>query len=146
MPGKRQLAQESIHIEREVLKETVGSQDQVQVAYGGLNHITFQTDDEFSVRPVALSRERTHDFNSHLMLFYTGLQRTATQVAQSYVNDIENKKRALRITNDLVKEALAILCSDQDLLALGELMHEAWQIKRGLSDKVSNAHVDALYQ
>ena len=146
MPGKRQLALESIRIEQDVIQETVGSQDQVQAAYGGLNHVTFQADDEFSVRPVVLGRERTHDFNSHLMLFYTGTKRTAANIAQSYVNDIHSKKRSLRITNDLVKEALAILTSDQDLLALGELMHEAWQIKRGLSDKVSNAGIDALYQ
>lgn len=146
MPGKRQLALESIRIEQDVIQETVGSQDQVQAAYGGLNHITFQADDEFSVRPVVLSRERTHDFNAHLMLFYTGTKRTAANIAQSYVNDLQSKKRSLRITNDLVKEALAILTSDQDLLAIGELMHEAWQIKRGLSDKVSNAGIDALYQ
>lgn len=146
MPGKRQLALESIRIEQDVIQETVGSQDQVQAAYGGLNHVTFQADDEFSVRPVVLSRERTHDFNAHLMLFYTGTKRTAANIAQSYVNDIHSKKRSLRITNDLVKEALAILTSDQDLLAIGELMHEAWQIKRGLSDKVSNAGIDALYQ
>jgi len=146
MPGKRQLALESIRIEQDVIQETVGSQDQVQAAYGGLNHVTFQADDEFSVRPVVLSRERTHDFNSHLMLFYTGTKRTVFNIKQNTANDIHSKKRSLRITNDLVKEALAILTSDQDLLALGELMHEAWQIKRGLSDKVSNAGIDALYQ
>lgn len=146
MIGKRQLALESIRIEQDLLKETVGSQDQVQAAYGGLNYITFHADDEFSVRPVVLRRERIQEFNSHLMLFYTGIKRTAADVAQSYVNDIENKKRALRITKDLVKEGLAILSSDQDLIPFGELMHEAWQVKRSLSDKVSNADVDALYQ
>ncbi len=146
MAGKRQLALESIRIEQDLLKEVVGSQDQVQAAYGGLNYITFHADDEFSVRPVVLRRERIQEFNAHLMLFYTGIKRTAADIAQSYVNDIENKKRELRITKDLVKEGLAILGSDQTLIAFGELMHEAWQIKRGLSDKVSNTEVDALYQ
>jgi D-glycero-alpha-D-manno-heptose-7-phosphate kinase len=146
MVGKRQLALESIRIEQDLLKETVGSQDQVQAVYGGLNYITFHEDDEFSVRPVVLRHERIHELNSHLMLFYTGIKRTAADVAQSYVNDIENKKRELRIMKDLVKEGLAILGSDHDLGAFGELMHEAWQVKRGLSDKVSNSDVDALYQ
>lgn len=146
MPGKRRLALESIRIEQDLIKETVGSQDQVQAAYGGLNYITFHADDEFSVRPVALRRERIQEFNANLMLFYTGIKRTSAVVAQSFVNDIENKKRELRVTKDLVKEGLAILGSDQDLMAFGELMHEAWQIKRGLSDKVSNVDVDALYQ
>lgn len=146
MPGKRQLAMESIHIEQEILSETVGSQDQVQAAYGGLNHITFHADDEFAVRPVTISRERIHELNSHLMLFYTGIKRTAADVAQTYVNDIANKKHHLRITKDLVKEGLAVLSSGQDLTAFGELMHEAWQVKRSLSDKVSNSEVDHIYQ
>ena len=146
MPSKRQLAMESIRIEQDLLKETVGSQDQVQAAYGGLNHITFHADDEFAVRPVTISRERIHELNSHLMLFYTGIKRTAADVAQTYVNDIANKKRHLRITKDLVKEGLAVLNSGQDLTAFGELMHEAWQVKRSLSDKVSNSQVDHIYQ
>jgi len=146
MPSKRQLALESIHFEQEILREAVGSQDQVQAAYGGLNHITFHADDEFAVRPVTISRERIHELNSHLMLFYTGIKRTAADVAQTYVNDIANKKHHLRITKDLVKEGLAVLSSGQDLTAFGELMHEAWQVKRSLSDKVSNSEVDDIYQ
>jgi D-glycero-alpha-D-manno-heptose-7-phosphate kinase len=146
MPGKRRLALESIRIEQDVIKETVGSQDQVQAAYGGLNYITFHADDEFSVRPVALRRQRVEEFNDQLMLFYTGIKRTAAEIAQSYVNDFEKKKRELRITKDLVKEGLAILGGDQDLKAFGELMDEAWQIKRKMSGKVSNAEVDAVYE
>lgn len=146
MPGKRQLALESIHIEQEMLGETVGSQDQVQAAYGGLNHITFHADDEFTVRPVTISRERIQELNSHLMLFYTGIKRTAADVAQTYVNDIADKKRQLRITKGLVKEGLAVLSSSQDLTPFGELMHEAWQVKRSLSDRVSNSEVDGVYQ
>ena len=61
------------------------------------------------------------------------------------MSDIEDKKPQLRITKDLVKEGLAVLSSSQDLTAFGELMHEAWQVKRTLSDKVSNSEVDALY-
>ena len=146
MPGKRQLAMESIRIEQEILSETVGSQDQVQAAYGGLNHITFHADDEFAVRPVTISRERIHELNSHLMLFYTGIKRTAADVAQTYVNDIAHKKHHLRITKDLAKEGLAVLSAGQDLTAFGELMHEAWQVKRSLSDRVSNSEVDHIYQ
>lgn len=146
MASKRHLGLESIRIEQDLIKETVGSQDQVQAAYGGLNYITFHVDDEFSVRPVSLRRERIDEFNSHLMLFYTGIKRTAADIAQSYVNDLDNKKWELRITKDLVKEGLAILSSDQDLTVFGKLMHEAWQIKRKMSEKVTNAEVDAFYQ
>src|SRR5512142_1779341 len=107
MPGKRRLALESIRIEQDLIKEIVGSQDQVQAAYGGLNHITFHADDEFSVRPVTIARERISELNAHLMLFYTGIKRTATDIAKTYVDDMDHKKRQMRIMKDLVKEGLA---------------------------------------
>lgn len=145
MPSKHQLAMESIRIEQELLKETVGSQDQVSAAYGGLNHITFLPNGEISVRPVTVSPCRITELNSHLMLFYTGIKRTASNIADSYVTAIEAKKRQLRIMKDLVEESLSILSEDQDITAFGELMHEAWQAKRSLSSKVSNNEVDDLY-
>ena len=82
------------------------------------------------------------ELNAHLMLFYTGIKRTASNVADSYVNGIEDKKRQLRIMKDLVEESISILNSDEDISGFGELLHEAWQAKRSLSARVSNAHVD----
>lgn len=145
MVGKQQLAAESIHLEQEVLKEAVGSQDQVQAAYGGLNHVLFHTNGEISVRPVTISPLRMSEFNSHLMLFYTGIKRTAANIAETYVNGIEDRKRQLRIMKDLVDEGLNVLNSGHDLRGFGELLHEAWQAKRSLSATVSNSEVDALY-
>lgn len=146
MLGKRQLALESIRIEQDLLGETVGSQDQVQAAYGGLNYITFHAEPEFSVRPVVLSRERLEEFSAYFMLFYTGIKRTAADVARSYVDNIGQKKRELHVIQSMVKDGLAILAGDQGLVPFGELMHEAWKIKRGLSDLVSNGDIDALYR
>jgi D-glycero-alpha-D-manno-heptose-7-phosphate kinase len=79
------------------------------------------------------------------MLFYTGIKRTASDVAQSYVNNIDSNKRQLRILNDLVEESISILTSGQDINGFGELLHEAWQVKRSLSKKVSNPQVDEIY-
>lgn len=146
MPSKSQLALEAIQIEQDVLQETVGSQDQVSAAYGGLNHITFMTSGEISVRPVTITLCRAGELNSHLMLFYTGIKRTASDVAESYVVEIEAQKRQLRILKDLVEESLAILCGDKDITGFGELMHEAWLAKRSLSAQVSNSHVDGMYE
>jgi D-glycero-alpha-D-manno-heptose-7-phosphate kinase len=145
MVSKHELAMESIHIEQEILKETVGSQDQVLAAYGGLNHITFLPNGEISVRPVSIAAERLRELNAHLMLFYSGIKRTASNIADSYVNGIEEKKRQLRIMKDMVEESISILSSDQDICGFGELLHEAWQAKRSLSAKVSNTYVDAIY-
>lgn len=146
MASKKELAMKSIYLEQERLQETVGSQDQVQAAFGGFNHITFLPNGEVSVRPVTVPRERMQELNSHLMLFYTGIKRTASNIAESYVNGIDDRKRQLRIMKDLVEESLSILNSDQDITAFGELLHEAWQAKRSLSPHVSNPQVDGLYE
>lgn len=146
MATKRQLAVESVEIEQDILKETVGSQDQVQAAYGGFNHITFQPSGEIVVNPVTVSSERFRELRSHLMLFYTGIKRTASEVASTYVGQIDEKKRHLRILSDLVAESRNILTSPNcDIAAFGHLLHEAWQTKRGLSVSVSNSDVDSLY-
>lgn len=145
MPTKQQLAKESILIEQTMIKETVGSQDQVLAAHGGFNHITFHPNGEITVQPVVLSKERLQELNSNLMLFYTGIERTASNVAASYVTDLEAKRRQLRIMKDLVDESISILNSNQDIHAFGELMHEAWQAKRSLGAAVSNSHVEELF-
>jgi D-glycero-alpha-D-manno-heptose-7-phosphate kinase len=146
MPAKHQLAVESILIEQEMIKETVGSQDQVTAAYGGFNHIQFMQNGEISVRPVIMTAERMHELNTHLMLFYTGIKRTAADVASSYVPDIESKKRQLRIMKDLVDESLALLGGNGVLTGFGELMHEGWQAKSSLSSSVTNPEVDQMYE
>ncbi len=145
MPSKHQLAMEGIHIEQDILKETVGSQDQVSAAYGGFNHITFLPNGEISVRPMTIGLNRIQELNAHLMLFYTGIKRTSSNIAESYACEIENKKRQLRIVKDLLEESILILGSSQDITGFGELLHEYWQTKRSLSSKVSNSHVDEIY-
>lgn len=146
MPTKQQLAMESIYIEQEMIKETVGSQDQALAAYGGLNHIQFLQNGEVSVRPVIMTADRARELNAHLMLFYTGIKRTAADVADSYVHDLESKRRQLRIMKDLVDESLSLLNGGSDLSGFGDLMHEAWQAKRTLSTSVSNNDVDQMYE
>jgi D-glycero-alpha-D-manno-heptose-7-phosphate kinase len=146
MPTKHQLAMESIHIEQEVLRETVGAQDQVTVAYGGFNRVDFHPHGEIAVQPVTIGRERMQELNDHLLLFFTGLKRTSSQVARSYVDDLDSHKRDLRIAKDLVDEALSVLKGAQDLTAFGELLHEAWLAKRNLSAAVSNPELDGLYE
>ena len=146
MANKQQLANESIDVEQNWLRENVGSQDQVATAYGGLNHITFLPNGEISVRPVTITTERMRELSSHLMLFYTGLARTASTIAESYVNAVDSKKRQLRVLKDLVEESVTVLNSKRRIDSFGELLHEAWLAKRDLSSEISNAHVDEVYE
>lgn len=144
--GKQQLATESIHIEQELLKEMVGSQDQICAAYGGLNRITFLENGEFSVQPMTLTHERREELNSHLMLFYTGIKRTAATVATSFVPSIAERSALLNKMRDCVDKGCDILNGGKSLAPFGKLLHEAWLAKRELSDKISNSAVDAAYQ
>src|SRR5438270_533482 len=82
-----------LHIEQDVLQETVGSQDQVLAAFGGVKHVQFQTDGEITVAPLVLPAERVKELKAHLMLFYTGIARTAADVARSYAANLESRRR-----------------------------------------------------
>ena len=145
MATKEQLANESIMVEQDLLKENVGSQDQVNAAYGGFNHITFHTSGEISVRPVIIPPDRQDELTSHLMLFYTGIKRTADKVAGEYVASLEAKRRQLRILRDMVEEGLSILCGHGPIKEFGELLHEGWLAKQSISDKISNSAIAEVY-
>ena len=146
MPNKRQLAHEGIYIEQQRLKENVGSQDQVTAAYGGFNQISFLQNDEISIRPITLSQDRVAELNSHLMLFYTGIVRTASDIAGTFVQNIDQRQQQLRLLHSMVEESIAILNSGEDISRFGRLLHEAWQAKRSLSAHISNSHVEDVYE
>lgn len=146
MRSKHELATEGIYIEQECLQETVGSQDQVATAYGGFNHIAFLPNGELTVRPMLLSQERIQELDSHLMLFYTGIRRTAATVAESYANRIDEKERQLQFMKEMVKEGISIVTGRQPITAFGELMHEGWLLKQSLSTQISNPEIDTLYE
>ena len=144
MPTKEQLAYESIHIEQDLLNEVVGSQDQVMAAHGGLSFIVFRPGGEIQVRPVVVGMDRARELNAHLMLFYTGVRRTASDIARTY-NLSSSRQRHLHVLRNFVDRGLAILSGRGSLDSFGKLIHEAWMIKRSLSACVSNAFVNNLY-
>lgn len=142
---KEWLAREAIRIEQEVLRENVGSQDQTAAAFGGFNVIRFHVDGDLSVQPVVLPAARKDELNQHLMLFFTGFSRIASEIAKSKVANLDKKSDELRNMYRMVDDALEILCSDGDIRAFGELLHTAWVYKRTLSEQVTNPEIDELY-
>jgi D-glycero-alpha-D-manno-heptose-7-phosphate kinase len=143
--NKHQLCEESIHIEQQLLQEHVGSQDQTLAAYGGFNHISFLESEDIIVKPVTLLPERIEELNSQLMLFYTGIKRTASNIAMSYVRELDEKELELNKLRGMVYEGLSLLNSNANIEKFGQLLHEAWQIKRELSSRVSNPQIENLY-
>jgi len=145
MTSKAQLTQEAIFIEQKLIKENVGSQDQAFAAYGGLNVINFIQNGEISVNPIIMTQERLITFQDNIMLFFSGLSRTASDVV-----DEQMKKTSVNIPNlnkmkDLVDEAHNILISNRSLNEFGELLNNTWELKKSLSSKVTNQEIDEMY-
>jgi D-glycero-alpha-D-manno-heptose-7-phosphate kinase len=146
MVSKEKLAKEAIHIERDVLKENVGSQDQVAVAYGGFNKIIFGGDDEIQVEPVTVEKARIKELENHLMLYFTGFSRIASEIAKDQIINIPEKKRELTIIYQMVDEAIKILNDKRDICEFGKLLHETWQLKKSLSNKISTPEINNIYE
>lgn len=146
MIGKHELALKAIELEQTILKENVGSQDQVAVAHGGLNLIKFSQSGDIQLEPVTISTSRVQDLESSLMLFYTGTSRSASQIASTVISNMPNKKRELRQMAEMVEQALNVLKGSGSLDEFGRLLHETWMLKRELGETVSNPEIDAIYQ
>ncbi len=144
MTTKQQLAEQAIHIEQNLIKENVGSQDQALAAYGGFNHIEFLNDGHLNVRQLTLSGERMRNLQNHMMLFFTGFSRTASQIAAHQIQNIPNRRRELATMYGFVQEALKCL-NDNDLKGFGVLLNESWKLKRTLSDKITTDVIDDIY-
>lgn len=140
------LASEAIHIEQDIIGETVGSQDQVNAAYGGFNHIVFNQNGTISVNPVNISPARKDELEDNLLLFFTGIVRTASDVAKSQVEKTEDNSDALKQMHNMVNEALSILESDYSVDDFGLMLHDTWQYKRQLSSKISSQFIDKIYE
>lgn len=145
MMSHRQLAVEAIHVERDILQEHGGWQDQVAAAYGGLNRIDFK-DGDFSVHPIIISPERKHELDDNLMLFYTGIQRFSSEIqADTFAKPVDKTQQLLDMLA-LVDEAEKVLTDrNTSLNEFGKLLDQTWRLKRGTGAKVSNGSIDELY-
>lgn len=143
--NKKNLADMSIFLERNVLKETVGSQDQVAASYGGFNSIKFDKNGKFKINPIFKSINDAKELNKNLYLIYTDINRTAKFIANTYVKKLnkEKKKNMFEIL-DHVRIAKKIL-EKKNFDDFGLLLNETWKIKRSLSNKVSTNFIDEIY-
>lgn len=142
---KMQLAQESIYVEQELLKENVGCQDQISASFGGFNLIEFKPRKDFRIYPITISNEKLKLFHSYLMLVFTGFSRIASEVAGELIKKTPEKKSELKTMYDSVYEAIKILNSNTDLKEFGKLLDENWRLKRSLTNKITTPVVDEIY-
>ncbi len=144
---KRQLAIDAIHVEQNLIKENVGSQDQTAAAFGGFNRIEFGGANEITVYPLTVSQDRLTDLQNHLMIFFTGFSRTASEIAAEQVQLINQKNNELTAMKQMVYEAQDILYrKNGNLDDFGHLLDKSWQLKRTLSPQISNPTLDKIYK
>jgi D-glycero-alpha-D-manno-heptose-7-phosphate kinase len=144
---KAALAAEATRIEQEVIGESVGCQDQLWAAYGGLNRIDFTRDRGISVKPVILSAARRRELVGSLLLVFSGLSRFSSEVAQQKISNISRNEHQLLALLRMVDDAMEVMVDEgEPIHRIGELLHESWMLKRGLATSVTNDRVDEIYQ
>ena len=141
--SSQHLAEGACEIEIEKLGEPIGRQDQYAAAFGGMNRISFNPDG-VEVSPIALSGDILERMEREFSLVYTDNTRSASAVLSEPPLDHGDKIARLRVIRDQAAEAEKLIRSG-DLKSLGALLHEAWNVKRGLSPIVSNHNLDSLY-
>lgn len=147
MTSKKQLACDALKIEQERIKEDVGSQDQVAVAYGGFNRIDFYQSGEFSVSPIIAPTDRLQALNDNLLLFFTGVTRFSASFAKNKIKNLSQREKELFAMRDMVEQAVHIVSDrTRSLDTFGDLLHEAWRCKKSLSSTVSTPEVDEWYE
>jgi D-glycero-alpha-D-manno-heptose-7-phosphate kinase len=143
--SSQKLADEAIHIERELCGESGGWQDQIAAAYGGFNRIHFSSDG-FRVSPVLISQQRKNELESCLMMFFTGISRYSGKIASAQIQATSDKTAELKEMLALVDEAEKVLASDCDISEFGKLLNCAWKLKRGLTSEISTDFIDGIYR
>tara|TARA_B100000575_G_scaffold289304_1_gene290856 strand:- start:302 stop:1294 length:993 start_codon:yes stop_codon:yes gene_type:complete len=144
--SKEDLASRAIHVEQNLIGESVGSQDQISASFGGFNQIDFQIDGSFKVNPVILTEDRKSELQSHLMLFFTGVSRIASDIAKSKISNFEKRENELKQIGKMVTKAVRVLQSDTPIAEFGNLLHDTWTYKKSLSQKVTTEFVDQTYE
>ena len=141
---KRKLADEAIHLERELCREKGGVQDQIAASFGGMNRINFN-EDGYTVNPIIISPDRKSILNQNLMLFFTGFSRFSSDIQTAAEKNLGSKQAQLLEILSLVDEAEKILTSKTELVEFGRLLDYTWRLKREITDKVSTDSIDAIY-
>jgi D-glycero-alpha-D-manno-heptose-7-phosphate kinase len=144
VPAER-LAREACQIEIEKLGKPIGIQDQYIVAYGGPRFLEFQPDGKVSVERIQLGDEQLRRLNENLLLFYTGITRKAHTILEEQKGNIDGRLAVLSEMKQMAYIARQELEAGR-VDSIGGLLDEAWQLKKQLASKITNADIDVLYK
>ena len=141
---KKELSAKAIFIEQKIIKENVGSQDQIAASFGGINKIEFNKKKNFLVNPYLLDSKYEKKLNDNLMLIFTGISRTASKIAESQLKKMSFNEDKYKKILSIAKEADEIIRKNKNPDLLGELLDEQWKIKQQLSKNISNSSIDMI--
>jgi len=150
MVSKERLAKDCLTVEQDLLRENVGSQDQIHAAFGGLNVIEFSKS-RFRVQPLIVRDENRRALESAMMVFFTGQTRFANEVVTEQIARTKSMDNDafLKEMHQMVATAARIVSDEtgQEMLrSFGRLMHESWRLKKLLSRHVTNSLIDDAYE
>jgi D-glycero-alpha-D-manno-heptose-7-phosphate kinase len=140
-----QLAQEACDIEINICRKPIGKQDQYIAAYGGLNRLTFHSDETVSVSKLNIMNNELRKFGSNLLLFYTNKTRNANVILEKQIENTEEKMEELKTMRDLVPEVTGIIMKS-DFDKVGKILHDNWLLKKSLAGNISNQDIDNMYE
>ena len=145
MVTKATLASQAAEIEVEILQRYMGSQDHYAAAYGDLNVFTFHKNGSVSVDPVFYRPEVKKALEGNLLLFYTAQKRDASEVLKIQSEKTEDKFKVLKSMKDLTPILREVISSGTKLHQFGEILHENWMLKRGITSEISSSKIDEYY-
>ncbi len=140
-----ELAKKAVYIERNLLNEAVGLQDQTIASFGGICLIEFNKNEEIKVTPVNLSELVKDELSNSLMLFYTGIKRKAEELEKKKIENLNSITQNLDNILKNTYQAAEMLNSNFSLSKFGELLNTTWQQKKLLANEVSNNVIDGMY-
>ena len=142
--GPKKLAEEACDIEIGSLKEPIGKQDQYIAAYGGLQHIRFNSDDSVALNPVICPPETKRELENSMMMFYTGRTRMSKDILKDQKEKTDKNKDILDRIRDQADDLFNDLTSLQ-VSKMGSSLREGWELKKSLADGISDPEIDGLY-
>ena len=143
----RQLAEEAIFIEREMIKEAVGFQDQIAAAYGGINVIKLGPGNKMSINRLNIAFSYKEYLRRSILLGFTGISRDGTRIMQEHIKNVQSgvSESMLKEVNGISEDAYKLFKMEEDIDKIGSLLNQNWRVKRGLTKKVTNNSFDAIY-
>ncbi|MDH7482316.1 MAG: GHMP kinase [Armatimonadota bacterium] len=139
------LAREACEIEIDILGKPIGKQDQYIAAFGNLRFISFLPSEEVKVESINLDPEKKRRLSESLMLFFTGMTRSSSEILSEQKANIADRVDILRKMKQQAEEIRESLLNGH-IDRLGEIMHQGWLYKKQLAGKISNSEIDNMYE